>query len=152
MAVLAVTVGGCSGSSSGPSGRYEGTTMLSRVYYASDLKDPIGSGSGEVEFPFHDSFRFGSTTPLPDCRVSIAKLTEDEFLITGVTQMRGEFNDGQGCRAKLPPDLEIPVIVEGKIYLNAGGQVRVRAYISRRDSPDSGSYELEFRGNRKGWF
>ncbi len=149
---LVMAVGGCGGSADGPSGRFEGTMMLSRTYYGSDLKDPLGGGSGDVEFPYHDSFRFGSTTPLPDCRVSISKLSDDEFLITGMTQMRGESNDGQGCRIRLLADLEVPAIVEGRIYLNADGELRVKAFIQRRDSPDSDRYELEFRGKRKGWF
>ena len=152
LAFVLVTVGvGCGGSSDGPTGQFEGSTRLSRIYHGSELKDLLGGGSGEVEFRSHDSFRFGSTTPLPDCNVSISPMKNDEYLITSVTQFRGEMNDGQGCRARLLSDLEIPASVEGKITRNAEGELVVKAIFYPRDAPDSGQYELEFRGTKKGW-
>ena len=148
---MAIAVGGC-GSSSGPSGEFEGTTKLSRVYYGTERADLIGGGSGDAQFRSYDMFRFGKTTSLPDCSVSITELKEDEWIITGSTQFRGESNDGQGCRARLLSDLEFPATVEGKIKRTADGGIEVKAVFYRRDSPDSGQFRLDFAGEQKGWF
>lgn len=149
---LAMGLSGCWSSPDVRSGTYEGATKLSRVYYGSDRSDPIAGGSGEIAFRSRDALHFGDTTPLPNCNVSITELKEGEYMITSSTQFRGESNDGLGCRARLPHGLEFPATVEGRIKRRPDGGIDVTALFYRKDSPDSGQFQLEFAGERKGWF
>lgn len=147
-----VALNACGFSSDKLSGEYEGTMKLSKTYYGSDSSDMFASGTGEISFPYRDRLRFGRETPLPGCNLSINEIGESEYQITSMTQFKGESNDGQGCKAVILADLEVPVSVEGSIKLAANGEVVVRAFLSRRDSTDNNPYELLFRGRKKGWF
>ncbi|MGB7070249.1 MAG: hypothetical protein WBD22_12210 [Pyrinomonadaceae bacterium] len=142
----------CGFSSDKTSGVFEGTMKLSKVNYGSNTPDIFDSGLGDIRFPSRDRLRFGANTPLPDCNLSISKTQDSAYQITSMTQFKGESNDGKGCQAVIFSGSEMPVFVEGSVKLAASGEVVVTAFLYREDSPDTNSYEIQFRGRKKGWF
>lgn len=153
--ILATFAGlcGCGFMSDDLSGEFEGTTRLSRVYYNSDIADPLKTGTGRISFPFPSTLRFGSNTPLPDCNLALIETSETEYSIDFSTQYKGESNDGNGCQALLAGSPAFRAdIYKGKLRREANGDIVVKVEFQPRDSTGSTLYELEFRGSKKGWF
>ena len=152
--LTAVSLSACGYDYDWMKGEFEGETKLFGQNNYGSSPELIRTGRGGLNFSAPFYARLGSNTPLPDCNLKFVS-EKDPFKyspdING-TDYRGHLNDGKGCSAYLFEGEPVPIeinIAAMRYEKDRGEMVMNIKFNIRNDF--SRTYELEYRGRKKGW-
>ena len=145
----------CGDQDSWMSGTFEGTSKVTRKdSFNATSGEVVSTGKGTVTFNVGGRMRLDDNMPLPNCNLQFSyrkdmkdyENVEREF--TGKTG-----NDGYGCKSVYGTTSSFKIrIVNALMTRDDKGEMVLRVNYEADDLPDSSTYELEFRGAKKGWF